>query len=81
MALKGKVPVLGGEQKPKFLISGKSGVGKTMFALDFPTTYYMDVEGGAKRDQYMKKIIASGGAYFGKQDRYRESGIGERNGG
>ncbi len=53
--------------KPKFLISGRSGVGKTMFSLDFPMPYYMDVEGGAVRPQYRKKLVESGGVYFGKE--------------
>lgn len=53
--------------KPKFLISGRSGVGKTMFSLDFPMPYYMDVEGGAVRPQYRKKLMETGGVYFGKE--------------
>lgn len=52
-------------RKPKFLISGKSGVGKTMFALEFPTPYYIDVEEGAVREQYVKKLTGQGGVYFG----------------
>ena len=53
--------------KPKFLISGRSGVGKTMFSLDFPMPYYMDVEGGAVRHQYRKKLTENGGVYFGRE--------------
>ncbi len=53
--------------KPKFMISGKSGVGKTQFALNFPKPYLIDTEGGATREQYMKKLVASGGGYFGKE--------------
>lgn len=53
--------------KPKFMISGKSGVGKTMFALQFDKPYFIDTEGGATREQYMKKLVDNGGAYFGKE--------------
>jgi hypothetical protein len=68
MALKGKPPVSVSEGKPKFMVSGKSGVGKTWFALDFPSVYYMDVEGGARRKQYVDKLAKNGGAYFGKDE-------------
>jgi hypothetical protein len=53
--------------KPKFMISGKSGVGKTFFSLSFPTPYFIDTEGGAVREQYKEKLIQAGGAYFGKE--------------
>src|SRR3990167_6289005 len=53
-------------EKPKFMLSGKSGVGKTLFALSFPKPYLIDTEGGATREQYTKKLTAVGGAYFGK---------------
>lgn len=68
MTLKGKKPELIEQGKPKFMISGKSGVGKTMFALDFPSPYFIDVEGGATRKQYVEKLSKSGGAYFGKDE-------------
>jgi hypothetical protein len=54
--------------KPKFLLSGKSGVGKTMFALEFPKPYIIDVEGGATREHYVNIIKKSGGAYLGKEE-------------
>ena len=54
------------ETKPKIMISGESGAGKTMFSLNFPTPYFIDTEGGATRPQYRKKLIDVGGAYFGK---------------
>ena len=66
--LRAKKPELVEASKPKFLISGKSGVGKTMFALSFPKVYYIDTEGGAVRAQYKEKLIASGGAYLGKEE-------------
>lgn len=52
--------------KPKFMISGKSGVGKTMFALDFPGIYFIDAEGGATRPQYREKMLKNGAGYMGK---------------
>ena len=58
--------------KPKFMISGRSGVGKSFFALQFPSPYYFDIEGGAVRRQYREALAKSGGAYFG-----REQGAGE----
>lgn len=67
MALKAVKPEVVVTPKPKFLISGRSGVGKTMFSLDFPMPYYMDVESGAVRPQYRKKLVESGGVYFGKE--------------
>jgi len=59
---------VGKERKPKFMVSGKAGVGKTMFALEFPNVYYIDSEGGAVREQYQKKLIENGGAYMGKDE-------------
>lgn len=52
--------------KPKIMISGGSGVGKTMFALNWPSPYYIDTEGGAVRPQYRKKLQEAGGVYMGK---------------
>lgn len=67
-ALKAKAPDLVKAGKPKFLISGESGVGKTFFALDFPKPYLIDTEGGATRPQYQNKLKKTGGVYFGKED-------------
>lgn len=53
--------------KPKFMISGESGVGKTFFALDFKKPILCDCEGGATRSQYQEKLKKSGGMYFGKE--------------
>lgn len=66
-ALTAVKPEIKPEVKPKILISGRAGVGKTMFALEFPTPYYIDTEGGATRRQYQERLIANGGAYFGKE--------------
>lgn len=68
MALKARQPEEVKQSKPKFLISGESGVGKTWFALDFPRPYLIDSEGGATRQQYQAKLKKVGGAYFGKEE-------------
>lgn len=68
MALKAKAPVDVIATKPKFMISGESGVGKTFFALDFPKPYLIDSEGGATRQQYQEKLKKTGGSYFGKEE-------------
>lgn len=68
MALKAKAPEDVKPTKPKFLISGASGVGKTFFSLSFPKPYLIDAEGGATRPQYQAKLKAVGGAYLGKEE-------------
>src|SRR5258708_34625666 len=68
MALKAKSPEEVKPTKPKMLISGESGVGKTFFSLEFPTPYLFDVEGGATREQYQHKLKKAGGVYFGKEE-------------
>lgn len=68
MALKAKAPEEVKATKPKFMIYGESGVGKTFFALDFPRPYLIDTEGGATREQYQAKLKKVGGAYFGKEE-------------
>jgi KaiC/GvpD/RAD55 family RecA-like ATPase len=65
MALKGIKPEIVKASKPKFMLSGKAGTGKTMFSLNFDKVYLIDTETGATREQYVKKLIASGGAYLG----------------
>lgn len=68
MALKARSPEEVRPTKPKFMIYGESGVGKTFFALDFPKPYLIDTEGGATREQYQAKLKRVGGAYFGKDE-------------
>lgn len=68
MVLKAKKPEEVSIGKPKFMISGESGVGKTFFALDFPKPYLIDTEAGATRPQYQEKLIKSKGVYFGKEE-------------
>jgi len=51
--------------KPKILIYGKPGVGKSWTALDFPSCYYIDCEGGANLSHYTDKLEKAGGMYLG----------------
>ena len=63
--LKAVPPKAAEPSKPKVLIYGKPGVGKTWGALDFPACYYIDTEGGANMRHYTDKLVASGGMYLG----------------
>lgn len=63
--LKAVAPKTAEPNKPKILIYGKAGVGKTFTSLDFPNVYYIDTEGGATQDHYTDKLKASGGVYMG----------------
>lgn len=54
--------------KPKFILSGESGVGKTFYMLDFPKPLIFDVEGGAVEPQYQEKMKAVDAEYIGKED-------------
>jgi hypothetical protein len=66
--LKGRDPKSTKAKKPKILIFGKPGVGKTWTALDFPDVYYIDTEAGADLPHYTDKLQASGAAYLGPRD-------------
>jgi hypothetical protein len=66
--LKGKDPKNAKPAKPKIVIYGPPGVGKTWGALDFPSAYYIDTEGGANLDHYTDKLKKSGGLYLGVED-------------
>lgn len=68
MPLKAKSPTLVKPSKPKFILSGKSGVGKTFYMLDFEKPYVIDVEGGATEPQYVEKMKAVGAGYMGKDE-------------
>ena len=65
VALKAVEPKAAAPSKPKILIYGKPGVGKTWASLDFPNVYYIDTEGGADLAHYTDKLEAAGGMYFG----------------
>lgn len=54
--------------KPKIMVFGKAGVGKTWTSLDFPLCYYIDTEGGASRDHYTDKLAKANGVYFGVEE-------------
>lgn len=60
-------PQLAEPTKPKTLIYGAAGTGKTFTSIDFPSVYYFDTEGGASRKHYTEKLKQSGGAYFGPE--------------
>lgn len=60
-------PHIAEPMKPKILIFGKAGVGKTWMSLEFPSVYYIDTEGGASREQYIAKLKAAGGVYLGPE--------------
>lgn len=66
--LKARDPKTSDPSKPKILLFGKSGVGKTWFALDFPNCYYFDTEGGADENHYQDKLAAAGGKYLKPED-------------
>lgn len=67
-ALKAKPPKQAKPKKPKVLIFGKAGIGKTWGALEFPACYFIDCEGGATLDHYQEKLEASGGQYLGTDE-------------
>lgn len=73
--LKAKDPKLAEPKKPKIVVFGRAGVGKTYTALDFPVAYYIDSEGGATRDHYTDKLEASGGGYLGQEDGSLDPGV------
>jgi hypothetical protein len=67
-ALRAKHPKKAEPKKPKILVYGSPGVGKTWCALDYPSVYYIDCEGGAALDHYTDKLERSGGVYMGPKD-------------
>lgn len=66
--LKAKPPEQHEPSKPKILLYGPPGVGKTWFSLDFPKCYYVDTESGAARTHYMEKLKKSGGLVMGTEE-------------
>jgi len=65
--LKAVPPKASEPSKPKILVFGKPSAGKTWAAVDFPGCYYIDTEGGAKEERYIKKLEAAGGVYYGPE--------------
>lgn len=68
MALRAKNPKAAKQKKPKMLIAGPPGVGKTWGAMGFPNAYLIDCEGGATLSHYTDKLAKSGGVYMGPED-------------
>lgn len=66
--LKARDPKTAEPSKPKIMLSGLPGVGKTWGALEFPNVYYLDTEGGANLEHYTDRLKKSGGAYLGPED-------------
>jgi hypothetical protein len=66
-ALPGVEPKAAKPSRPKMLIFGGPGVGKTWTAIDFPSVFYIDTEGGANLDHYTDKLRASGARYMGPE--------------
>lgn len=64
----GKDPTDAEPSKPKMVLYGPSGVGKTWFTLDFPNVYYISPEPGATRRHYTERLKAGGGKYVGPED-------------
>lgn len=65
--LKAVAPKAAEPSRPKILIFGKPGVGKTYNSLDFPTCYFIDTEGGANLGHYVERLDRSGGVYLGPE--------------
>lgn len=63
--LRAVTPKAAEPSKPKCLIYGRPGVGKTWAALDFPSVFYIDTEGGADLAHYTDKLERAGGMYLG----------------
>lgn len=61
-------PSIHKKPKPKVLVYGGAGVGKTWASLGFPSVYYIDTEGGAEQSHYQQKLIDAGGAYMGRAE-------------
>lgn len=63
--LKAVAPKQAKAQRAKILFYGQPGVGKSWAALDFPSPFFIDTEGGATGTQYQDKLKASNGVYLG----------------
>lgn len=66
--LKAHDPQTAEPTKPKILIYGPPGIGKSWFALSFPSVYYLDSEGGANLAHYTERLSKAGGKYLGPED-------------
>jgi len=52
-------------RRPKVLVYGPPGVGKTWTAVRFPSCFMIDTEGGADLDHYREALRKGGGVYLG----------------
>jgi hypothetical protein len=66
--LKAKPPESTEPGKPKLLIYGPAGVGKSWFATSFPSPYYIDTEGGADLPHYQARLREVKAGYMGVKD-------------
>jgi hypothetical protein len=66
--LKGKDPTTAKPSRPQVVVFGQPGIGKTWTALDFPSCYYIDCEGGANLPHYTRKLKEVDAAYLGPED-------------
>jgi hypothetical protein len=66
--LKGRDPTTVEPSKPKIIVYGPPGVGKTWAAIEFPDVFYIDTEGGADLDHYRKKLRDARALYMGPED-------------
>lgn len=73
--LKAKKPELIEPSKPKFMLSGPAKSHKTRFALQWPSSYYIDAESGANKPQYTNDLAKSGGVYFGTEQGSQDFGL------
>jgi hypothetical protein len=60
MTLRAKKPTVPTHRRFKAIVYGKSGVGKTWFALGLPNLYFVDAEGGAREAHYKQRMIERG---------------------
>jgi KaiC/GvpD/RAD55 family RecA-like ATPase len=63
--LRAVTPKAAEPSKPKMLLYGRPGVGKTWASLDWPSVFYIDTEGGANLGHYTDKLEKAGGVYLG----------------
>lgn len=66
--LKAHDPKTAEPAKPKIVIYGASGAGKTWFSLSFPSVFFCDSEGGANLAHYTERLSKAGGKYLGPED-------------
>lgn len=66
--MRAKNPKLAKPSRPKMVVLGAAGIGKTWVSLDWPNAYYIDCEGGANLDHYTSKLDKVGALYLGPED-------------